>query len=72
MSSAKHSPGSTLVAHGILGFFSVLALAPIVGPAWAGVILLIAALVLAGLLGWAAIHHIAGPREKAASTEALP
>lgn len=29
MSSAKHSPGSTLVAHGILGFFSVLALAPI-------------------------------------------
>ncbi|MGN6123353.1 MAG: phage holin family protein [Sphingomonas oligoaromativorans] len=54
----------------MLGF--VLALAPIVGPAWAGVILLVAALVLAGLLGWAAIHHIAGPREKAASTEALP
>ena len=29
MSSAKHSAGSTLVAHGILGFFTALSLAPI-------------------------------------------
>ena len=43
----------------------VLALAPLVGAALAGVILLVAGLALAGLLGWLAIRLIAGPPAKA-------
>ncbi len=54
----------------MMGF--VLALAPIVGPAWAGLILLATAMVLAGLLGWLAVHHLAGPREKAPAPETAP
>jgi hypothetical protein len=42
----------------------VLTLAPLVGPAFAGLILLAAGLVLAGLLGWLALRHIAAPAEK--------
>jgi hypothetical protein len=42
----------------------VLTLAPLVGPAFAGLILLAAGLVLAGLLGWLALRQIAGPAEK--------
>jgi type III secretory pathway component EscS len=44
----------------------VLALAPLVGPTLAGVILLIAGLVVSGVLGWIAIHLLAGPPEKGA------
>lgn len=42
----------------------VLALAPLVGAALAGVILLVAGLALAGLLAWLAIRLIAGPPAK--------
>jgi membrane protein implicated in regulation of membrane protease activity len=50
------------VAAAMLGF--VLALTPVVGPAWAGLILFVAALLLAALLGWLALRYIAGPSEK--------
>jgi type III secretory pathway component EscS len=42
----------------------VLALAPLVGAALAGLILLVAGFVVAGMLGWMAIRLLAGPPEK--------
>jgi len=42
----------------------VLALAPLVGAALAGVILLVVGLAMAGLLGWLAIRLLAGPPRK--------
>lgn len=42
----------------------VLALAPLVGAALAGAILLVAGLALAGLLAWLAIRLLAGPEQK--------
>lgn len=42
----------------------VLALAPLVGAAFAGLILLVAGLATAGLLAWIAIRLVAGPAEK--------
>jgi hypothetical protein len=44
----------------------VLALAPLVGPAFAGLILMALALLLAALLAWLAVRHIATPQEKPA------
>lgn len=42
----------------------VLALAPMVGAALAGVILLVGGLAMAALLGWAAIRLLAGPARR--------
>jgi hypothetical protein len=39
----------------------VLQLAPIVGPAFAGLILLVVGLLIAGLLAWLAVRLLAGP-----------
>lgn len=64
-----------LAAAGCVAFASVvalmlglvLALAPLVGAAWAGVILLVAGFVVAGVLSWIAIRLLAGPPEKSKS-----
>lgn len=39
----------------------VMQLAPLVGPAFGGVIVLVGGLLIAGLLGWLATRRIAGP-----------
>src|ERR1700754_243536 len=44
----------------------VLTLVPLVGPAFAGLILMAAALLLAALLAWLAVRQIAVPADKAA------
>lgn len=48
----------------------VLALAPLVGAALAGIILMAGGLLLAGLLAWIAIRLIAGPPKAEAETTA--
>jgi hypothetical protein len=50
----------------------VLQLAPIVGPAFAGLILLAIGLMIAGLLAWLAIRLLAGPPPAKPETEETP
>ena len=48
----------------------VLQLAPLVGAAWAGVIVMGAILLIAGLLAWSAIRLLTGSAAKTAETKA--